>query len=128
MSGSELRISVSSWRMTAESSTTNTRIFFLFIDYSSVLEQFHGSGLDLGGRGSEFALTFEHRAVDRRGEALDAHLACRRTVEDLAGKTVAEILGGDDEALGFQVVAHERCIARAHIERHIEHLAAADDL
>src|SRR6267378_2880535 len=127
MPGSELRMSVSSWRMTAESSTTRTRIF-LFIVVFSVLEQFYGSGFDLGGRGREFALAFEHRPVDRRGEALDAHLAGRRTVEDLARETVAEVLGGNEETLGLEIVAHELRIARAHVERHVEHLAAADHL
>src|SRR5580704_7922083 len=105
MPESELRISVSSWRMTAESSTTRTRIFLFMFEYSA-LEQFHGPGIDLGGRGSEFALAIEHRAVDRRGEALDAHLAGRRTIEDLTRETVAEILGGDEEALGLEIVAH----------------------
>src|ERR1700730_8978730 len=127
MPGSESRISVSNWRLTAESSTTNTRIFLSIVD-SSVLKQFHGSGFDLSGGGRKFALAFEHRAVDRRGEALYAHLAGRRTVEDLARETVAEILGGDEEALGLQIVTHELRIARAHVERHIEHLAAADHL
>src|SRR5258708_10825901 len=127
MPGSEHRISVSSWRMTAESSTTRTRIF-LFIIVFSVLEQFHRSGFDLRDRGREFALAFEHRAVDGRGKALDAHLAGRRSVEDLARETVAEILGGDEETLGLEIVAHELRIARAHVERHVEHLAAADHL
>src|SRR5882757_1845690 len=127
MSGSEFKISVSSWRMTAESSTTITWIF-LVIGMASGLEQFHGSGFDLGGRRFEFTLAFEHRAVDRRGEALDTHLAGRRIVENLTRETAAEILGGDEEALGLQIVAHELRIARAHVERHIEHLAAADHL
>src|ERR1700736_2729219 len=127
MPGSEFRISVSSCRMTAESSTTNTRIFLSIVD-SSVLKQFHGSGFDLSGGGRKFALAFEHRAVDRRGEALDAHLAGRRTVEDLTRETVAEILGGDEEALGLEIVAHELGIARPHVERHVEHLAAANHL
>src|SRR5882757_8789324 len=100
MSGSEFKISVSSWRMTAESSTTKTWIF-LVIGMASGLEQFHGSGFDLGGR---------------------------RIVENLTRETAAEILGGDEEALGLQIVAHELRIARAHVERHIEHLAAADHL
>src|SRR6202162_1249011 len=127
MPGSELRISVNSRRMTAESSTTKTRIFLSIVD-SSVLKQFHGSVFDLSGRGRQCALAFEHRSVDRRGEALDAHLAARRPVEDLARETVAEILGGDEKALGLQIVAHELRIARAHVERHVEYLAAADHL
>src|ERR1700692_1801076 len=127
MPGSVHRISVSSWRMTAESSTTKTRIFLFMVDFS-VLEQFHGSRFDLGGRGREFALAFEHRAVDRRSETLDAHLAGCRAVEDLARETVAEILGGDEEALGLEIVTDELRIARAHVKRRVEHLAAADHL
>src|SRR5260370_31268674 len=119
MPGSEHRISVSSRRMTAESSTTRTRIF-LFIVGFSVSEQFHGSGFDLGGGGREFALAFEHRAVHRRSEPLDAHLAGRRAVEDLARETVAEILGGDEETLGPQAIAHELRIARAHVDGPVE--------
>src|ERR1700675_4591181 len=100
MPGSDDRISLSSWRMTAESSTTRTRIF-LSIVHSSVSEQFHVSGFDLRRGGRELLLAFEHSAVDRRGEALHPYLAGGRTVVDLARETAAEILGGDQETLGF---------------------------
>src|SRR5271170_1307423 len=111
MSGSEPRISVSSWRMTAESSTIRTRIF-LFMVHSSMSEQFHGSGFDLSARGLEFALAFEHGTVDRRRQALDTHLAGRRTVEKLACETVAKVLGGDDETLSLQILPDELRITR----------------
>src|SRR5882672_5970665 len=110
--------------MTAESSTTRTRIF-LFIVASSGSEQFRGSGLDWS---AALELALENRAIDRRGEPLDADLSGRRTVEQLAGEAVAEILGGYEKAFRLQIVANELSVARAHVERHVEHLAAADHL
>src|SRR6202041_2628756 len=127
MAGSEFRISVSSWRIVAESSTTRTRIF-LFISHSSWSKQFHRSGFDAGGGPLEISLAFEHHTIDRGGKPLHAHLAGRRTVVNLAREAVAEVLGADEEPLGSQIVAHELRVARTHVERHVEHLAAADHL
>src|SRR5580658_1345831 len=124
MPGSEFRISVNSWRITAESSTTRTRIF---LSISGVLlKEFHGAGLDLNVRRRELPLALEHCNVERRGQALHPHLAGRRAVVDLTRETVAEILGADEKAFGLEVLADELRIAPADIEGHIEHLAAAD--
>src|ERR1700733_508493 len=124
MSGSEFRISVSSWRMTAESSTTRTRIFLSIV--GALLEEFHGPGLDLSVRRRELPLALEHRTVEGRGQALHPHLAGCGAVVDLARETVAEILRTDEKAFGLQVFPDKLCIAPADVERHVEHLAAAD--
>src|SRR5271156_3259296 len=113
MAGSEFRISVSSWRIVAESSTTRTRIF-LFISHPSRSKQFHRSGFDVGRGPLEIPLAFEHHTIDRGSKPLHAHLAGRRTVVHLACEAVAEVLGADEEPFGLQIVAYELSVARTH--------------
>src|SRR5258708_1281538 len=113
--------------MTAESSTTKTRIFFFIVRFPDS-EQFHGSRFDLRTGRREVPLALEHRAIDSRCKALHAHLTGRRAVVELAGEGVAEILGADGETFLTQGVAHELHVMRAHVERYVEYLAAAEHL
>src|SRR3990172_7658367 len=106
-----LMISVRTFRISAESSTIRTLIFFMVSS-----KQFHVA-FDLGFLQARavILLALENRVVVDVAQFLHHHFAAVREVIDLARINIHQVLGHHPDFLGGQEFQHEVRVALAHV-------------